>query len=648
MQAPIKTLRGQTAADWVENRMPDGSIMWHNVVTKQSVRDMPPEVKAAKAQTEQRTQESWQAVHTADGRTYYWNTVTDETTWTIPESLRRSQQPPTSVPLPAAQAISSSSTVPRNDWDRGRDRDHDRDRDRDRERDRERDRDREPSRDGNDRPKKTGKETDRSKSAKGARGLVFDMDPAMRADVEALRTQYPTPVQRVAVFKQLLSEFSISVDAKLAKVFSRIRHDPRFFVPVSLAERKHAFREYCVQKSKQDKLELALSTKEHREAFFQMLAECSQLSASMSFARAASILQSDDRFHAVEGESRRRALYETFMAELERKEAESRRKAKSAFAQLLEENRSHIENSRMPFVRLLPHISEDPRFKAVEDDDMRTGIYRDLVTKLRREEEEIAQKEVRERKAREKEMRDAFKALVQQSCEQGEVNLRTSYATFEAAQVAKGERLMVTIWDQPVHPRELFEDVLEDCEKQYQLHKNVMRTVLEKAGFTILPTSSWSEFEQAHSAALDQCTIPRWIARLVFLEFVAKEADRVRKEAKANLADMLASITQITSLSKIDDFAASLQECAGWKELSDDDRRSVWNQHVSRLAERSHSPSAPPPGVMKSLKRSEPESQAEEPQQAPQELPASTVESLHSEADADTMQATDAKKSRLE
>eukprot|EP00466_Bigelowiella_natans_P002350 jgi/Bigna1/145284/aug1.97_g19992 len=48
-------------------------------------------------------QSVWEELKSEDGETYYWNTITDETTWDIPEELKKKQD--------AAAAVAASATA---------------------------------------------------------------------------------------------------------------------------------------------------------------------------------------------------------------------------------------------------------------------------------------------------------------------------------------------------------------------------------------------------------------------------------------------------------------------------------------------------------------------------------------------------------
>ncbi|OAC99165.1 hypothetical protein MUCCIDRAFT_148938, partial [Mucor lusitanicus CBS 277.49] len=77
-------------AIWKEHTTPEGRKYWYNNVTRQSTWEKPddlltPEEKVFKGS-------NWKQYTTPEGKKYYSNSVTKQTVWEVPEELRGKAQ----------------------------------------------------------------------------------------------------------------------------------------------------------------------------------------------------------------------------------------------------------------------------------------------------------------------------------------------------------------------------------------------------------------------------------------------------------------------------------------------------------------------------------------------------------------------------
>lgn len=97
------------AADWKELKTEDGKTYYYNKVTKETTWTNP-FTKDAKG--EQNLQEIWREAKTEDGRTYYYNKVTKETTWVNPFGASGGKPGVGSGPVPAAPSGGPAKAAP--------------------------------------------------------------------------------------------------------------------------------------------------------------------------------------------------------------------------------------------------------------------------------------------------------------------------------------------------------------------------------------------------------------------------------------------------------------------------------------------------------------------------------------------------------
>ncbi|XP_006406474.2 pre-mRNA-processing protein 40B isoform X2 [Eutrema salsugineum] len=101
-----------TVIDWVEHTSADGRRYFFNKRTKQSTWAKPVELMTLFERADART--DWKEHSSPDGRKYYYNKVTKQSTWTMPEEMKiaREQAEKASVQGLHAEGIIGASQVP--------------------------------------------------------------------------------------------------------------------------------------------------------------------------------------------------------------------------------------------------------------------------------------------------------------------------------------------------------------------------------------------------------------------------------------------------------------------------------------------------------------------------------------------------------
>jgi len=84
--APVRTTgTTSTNAAWVEYKTDEGHSYYHNLVTRDTVWELPADVTAQPANPPAtRVDSKWKIFHTETGDVYYHNEATEETRWTLP------------------------------------------------------------------------------------------------------------------------------------------------------------------------------------------------------------------------------------------------------------------------------------------------------------------------------------------------------------------------------------------------------------------------------------------------------------------------------------------------------------------------------------------------------------------------------------
>ncbi|XP_074279209.1 pre-mRNA-processing protein 40A isoform X2 [Silene latifolia] len=131
---------------------------------------------------------------------------------------------------------------------------------------------------------------------------------------------FATKQEAKVAFKSLLESANVQSDWTWDQAMKAIVNDKRYGALKTLGERKQAFNEYLGQRKKYEAEERRMRQKKAKEEFTKMLEESTELTSSMKWSKAITIFEDDERFEAVEKPKDRQELFENYLVELEKKE----------------------------------------------------------------------------------------------------------------------------------------------------------------------------------------------------------------------------------------------------------------------------------------------------------------------------------------
>ncbi|KAI5391628.1 Pre-mRNA-processing protein 40A [Lathyrus oleraceus] len=279
---------------------------------------------------------------------------------------------------------------------------------------------------------------------------------------------YANKLEAKNAFKGLLESANVHSDWTWEHAMREIISDKRYNALKTLGEQKQAFNEYLGQRKKLEAEERRIKQKKAREEFTKMLEECKELKSSTRWSKAISMLENDERFNAVERPRDREDLFENYMVELERKEKEND----------VEEHRRNLAEYRK-FLRPCDFVKVNSHWRKIqdrlEDDDRhlllkkidRLLVYKDYIRDLEKEEEE--QKRIqKERLCRgERQNHDAFRKLLEEHIADGVLTAKTQWRGYCLKVKELPQYQVVASNTSGSTPRDLYEDVFEDLEKKY-------------------------------------------------------------------------------------------------------------------------------------------------------------------------------------
>uniref|UniRef100_A0A8C9V5R3 Transcription elongation regulator 1 n=1 Tax=Scleropages formosus TaxID=113540 RepID=A0A8C9V5R3_SCLFO len=215
-----------------------------------------------------------------------------------------------------------------------------------------------------------------------------EKEAAMEAEIKAARERAVVPLEaRMKQFRDMLLERGVSAFSTWEKELHKIVFDPRYLL-LNPKERKQVFDQYVKTRLMQAKEE------------FKKMMEEAKLNIRMTFSEFASKHAKDMRFKAIEKMKDREAMFTEFMTSLRKKEKEDSKsrgeKVKQDFFELLSDH--HIDG-QLRWSKVKDKLESDPRYKAVESSAMREDLYKQYAEKLTKNLDSDKEKEL-ERQAR--------------------------------------------------------------------------------------------------------------------------------------------------------------------------------------------------------------------------------------------------------
>ncbi|KAK6047735.1 WW domain protein, partial [Cooperia oncophora] len=327
-----------TECPWTKHETADGRVYYYNKVTKESSWNKPDELKTPqerqtieiKRSTPTATSANgiWKEYKTPEGRAYYYNTVTKETTWTKPEGF--------SAPVPAAAAATTTATTETTETTTTTTATVAE----------------EVKTEHVDAPEESKEESEMDKAMKATLASMTVPLPAP-APVEPIEVPVEVPVsedneqdlkkRQAERFRDLLrdkyNEGKITSTCNWEHAVKHIQNDPRFRILTKVSEKKQLFNAWKVQRQKEERDEKRLAIKKAKEDLEKWLQDHPKMKPGLKYTRAREIFGKEAVWQAVH-EDDRQDIFREALAYVTKRDAdlnrETRKRNIKALAEILE------------------------------------------------------------------------------------------------------------------------------------------------------------------------------------------------------------------------------------------------------------------------------------------------------------------------
>ncbi|NWZ97172.1 TCRG1 regulator, partial [Nesospiza acunhae] len=226
-----------------------------------------------------------------------------------------------------------------------------------------------------------------------------EKEAAMEAEIKAARERAIVPLEaRMKQFKDMLLERGVSAFSTWEKELHKIVFDPRYLL-LNPKERKQVFDQYVKTRAEEERKEKKNKIMQAKEDFKKMMEEA-KINPRTTFSEFAAKHAKDSRFKAIEKMKDREALFNEFITAARKKEKEDSKtrgeKIKMDFFELLA---NHHLDSQSRWSKVKDKVETDPRYKAVDSSSQREDLFKQYIEKIAKNLDSEKEKEL-ERQAR--------------------------------------------------------------------------------------------------------------------------------------------------------------------------------------------------------------------------------------------------------
>ncbi|XP_037562636.1 pre-mRNA-processing factor 40 homolog B isoform X7 [Dermacentor silvarum] len=519
------------SSSWTEHKAPDGRIYFYNHTTKQSSWEKPDELKT---HTELLlSQCPWKEYKSDTGRTYFHNVLTKESRWTIPKELEelkatiaaqgeasKEEDSVANIQLPSsapAEPAGSAAAQPQQPQQAP------------------------PQVQPPQQPQQPQQLPQQPQQPQQQQGGEEEDKSSDEEETKDRPIEFKDKKEAIEAFKELLREKEVPSNCSWEQALKLIANDPRYGTLRKLNEKKQAFNSYKVQRSKEEKEEQRLRAKQAKEDLEQFLQNNDKMSSNTRYRKADQMFGDLDVWKAVP-ERERKELFDDVLFFLAKKEKEEskilRKRNMQVLSDILDSMTSIMHSTTWQEAQHLlldnPTFAEDAELLNMDKEDALI-IFEDHIRQLEQEEEEEKERARRRLKRQQRKNREAFLTLLNELHEKGKLTSMSLWVELYPA--IRADVRFTNMLGQPGStPLDLFKFFVEDLKDRFHGEKKIIKEILREKNFVVEVNTVYDDFvtvisEDKRSATLDAGNVKLTYNSLLE-KAAAREKERLKEEAR--------------------------------------------------------------------------------------------------------------------
>uniref|UniRef100_A0AAQ4Q6F7 Pre-mRNA-processing factor 40 homolog A n=1 Tax=Gasterosteus aculeatus aculeatus TaxID=481459 RepID=A0AAQ4Q6F7_GASAC len=526
------TLRHCSKSLWTEHKSLDGKTYFYNTETKQSTWEKPEDLKSPAEQMLSKC--PWKEYKSDTGKPYYYNSQTKESRWTKPKELEDLEgketeaMAPGTAAAPAMQADNTAAmvTVMEAEIVAAVSEEH-------------------LSQAAVhhvaeiktvDAPVASSESSVATEAA-----ASIEVTKEERPELQKKTYKWNTKEEAKQAFKELLKEKGVSSNSSWEQAMKMIINDPRYSALPKLSEKKQAFNAYKVQTEKEEKEEARIKYKESKETFQRFLENHEKMTSTTRYKKAEQMFNELEVWSCVP-ERDRLEIYEDVLFYLAKKEKEQAKQLRKRNWEALKNILDNMANVtyRTTWSEAQQYLLDNPTF--AEDEELQNMdkedaliCFEEHIRALEKEEEEEKQKTLLRERRRQRKNREAFQKFLDELHDHGQ--LHSMSAWMEMYPTLSSDIRFANMLGQPGStPLDLFKFYVEDLKARYHDEKRIIKDILKDKGFLVEINTSFDDFGSVISSDKRATTLDAGNIKLAFNSLLekaeAREREREKEEAR--------------------------------------------------------------------------------------------------------------------
>lgn len=515
---------------WTEHTSNDGRIYYYNEMTKESSWEKPEELKT---DLEKKLSGCpWKEYRDQSGKIYYHNIKTKESSWTIPAELQELKDK--ILQEEALRQESSQAVVPTTFDTEGV-----------------------TMKSGDSRPTNSspsdsvtnlsfpGGDDSRSsiptpslRETAGNSPSVLDSVPIPSASQSSLPSLPPGKDVK-EVFNELFREKNVSSSSSWEFALKVVSSDPRYEVIRHHPERKQMFNNYKIQKSREEKEEQRAKIRRCRENLEKMLSSSSLIDCNTRYRQACDLFKNNEAWKSVP-ENDRREIFRDVVEELGVRERErvklTRRRNMKVLAEILDAMPAITFTTRWSEAQQLlldnPVFADDTGLLGMDKEDALI-VFEDHIRSLEKEEEDERKRDKNMQFRLQRKNREAFVSLLNQLHKQGRLTSISKWSSLYP-EISQDSRFTAML-TQPLSGStalDLFKFYVNDLRSRYEDDKEIIRDIVKKSDWEVSLETTFEEFLQVLSRDDRNEKLEAENVKMVFERLVTKVADKEKEKQR--------------------------------------------------------------------------------------------------------------------
>lgn len=410
-------------------------------------------------------------------------------------------------------------------------------------------------------------------------------------------------------FFEMLRKYNVNPGWTWEQVLRATVTSPAFKALKTLQERKNAFEKYCEDIKRKERELKERSMDRNRPAWRTALGRLSEGDYGMrswwAWERAAREIrnQMPDVWAMARNDDERRALWQEYMEELDRKDAARQQELRQSNIEKLASVLKNLSldlsvrfQSATNIIRGTKEWSEDTELQSMDPLDFLI-VYEENVKRMEQEADQKRLKEKTERQRQIRKNREAYIALLQELRDKGTIKAGTKWKDVFPI-IKEDERFTNMLANPGSTPLELFWDLVDDLDLKVEGDTRIIQNVMSERGVKADPSESfqaWDEKLKDDNRVSELKEGDRELVYQTLLHRIAQQAReerrRLERKLKVQIDDLRYALKDLDPpIEPGTSYEEGLPRFEGlpeFKAMQDEEgRRAAYDRYIKRQAEK--------------------------------------------------------------